>query len=142
MGICRSQPQASSPYKIMNVLSIRYGLASCRNVVTDICCGLLGLLYFVVSLVDGLLACVSWIYILCRLLLRKQAFVVFPQLLICLVLVFLCVVGAASMVRVLLVSSFWLWPVCWFCNPFCMLVLVSQNVGNKNYLIIGKKKNL
>ena len=33
----------------MNVLSIRYGLAGCRNVVTDICCGLLGLLYFVVS---------------------------------------------------------------------------------------------
>ena len=53
---------------------------------------------------------------------------------------FLCVVGAASMVRVLLVSGFWLWPVCWFCNPFCMLVLVSQNVGNKNYFIIGKKK--
>ena len=53
---------------------------------------------------------------------------------------FLCVVRTASMVRVLLVSSFWLWPVCWFCNPFCMLMLVSQNVGNKNYLIIGKKK--
>ena len=50
------QKLASSPHKIMNVLSIRYGLASCRNVVTDICCGLLGLLYFVVSLVDGLLA--------------------------------------------------------------------------------------
>ena len=53
---------------------------------------------------------------------------------------FLCVVGIASMVRVLLVSCFWLWPVCWFCNPFCMLVLVSQNVSSKNYLIIGKKK--
>ena len=53
---------------------------------------------------------------------------------------FLSVVGVASMMRVLLVSGFWLWPVSWFCNPFCMLVLVSQNVGSKNYLIIGKKK--
>ena len=54
---------------------------------------------------------------------------------------FLCVVGVASMVRVLLVFGFWLWPVCWFCNPFCILVLVSQNVGNKSYLIIGPKKS-
>ena len=54
---------------------------------------------------------------------------------------FLCVVGVASMVRVVLVSGFWLWPVCWFCNAFCMLVLVSQNFGNKNYLIIDLKKN-
>ena len=54
---------------------------------------------------------------------------------------FLCVVGVASMVRVVLVSGFWLLPVCWFCNPFCMLVLVSQNFGNKNYLIIDLKKN-